>query len=268
MWPSSRSAPRLGIGPDPHFARTAAPDAPAWCVRRRGARRTAHARAPASRPSPSACARTKYLPRRPMTMRSASTERGMFRSSSAGSPLRVTTATSRTVPRSSTITRASATSREGSSLRSTSGSAASRLERKVLEAAVALLGETQAGGTSAPGRSLLWSRVDSFPIARNFGGGLASFSGAMPPTARPGNLRVPRSCGAAPPATARGVHAVADSRGRSRFSHWQRFQPRTSVQALESSDTGARAFGERLRETPIDGRDGGHARPSVPARSL
>ena len=56
-------------------------------------------------------------------------------------------------------------------------------------------------------------------------------------------------CGPASHGT--GVHAVADSRGRSRFSHWQRFQPRTSVQALERSDTGARAFGERLRETPI-----------------
>ena len=90
-------------------------------------------------------------------------------------------------------------------------------ERKVLGRRC-VVGRDPSGGTSAPGGPCC-ARLDSFPIARNFGGGLASFSGAMPPTARPGNLRVPRSCGAAPPATARGVHAVADSRGRSRFSH-------------------------------------------------
>src|SRR5919199_1806964 len=116
-------------------------------------------------------------------------------------------------------------------------------ERKVLGRRC-VVGREPSAGNLSPRPVLAVPRLDSFPIARNFGGRLASFSGAMPPTARPGNLHVPRSCGAAPPATARGVHAVADSRGQSRFSHWQRFQPRTSVQALERSDTAARAFGE------------------------
>ena len=79
MWPSSRSARRLGIGPIPISPE---PRPETAGVVRQATTRTSHGACSSTRVAtePISMRATKFLPRRPMTMRSAPTERAMSRS--------------------------------------------------------------------------------------------------------------------------------------------------------------------------------------------